>query len=315
MRHLALVSALVTFVSVAACGDDSASDSTEATATSSGAGASAATGPGATTTTTTGTHAASASASTGGGGRDYSTDASKFYGDSRCAEAGVTLCDDFESGTIDTGTWESNGATPTIDGTHAARGSKALHVHTEGNGFSFLKETKTFPAPNDTYWGRMFVWIDAVPIQPDWSHWTLVGAKGADHPGEIRVGGQFNPQIPKNLFGVGTDGGATGDWTHLDDDPESGAAPVPVQTWVCLEWMHDGASNETKFYEDAVEHPSLATTATDHGGDQSQDYLLPTFESVWVGWWLYQGSPTPDHYDVWIDEVVIDNMARVGCVL
>lgn len=311
MRHTVGPALLVVLAAIMGCGDDSSSDSATST---TGAGASAATGPGPGSTTTGkgATTGASGSSGAGGGGRDYSTDPSKFYGDSRCADAGVTLCDDFESGTIDASTWDSNGATPTIDGTHAARGTKALHVHTEGNGFSFLKETKTFPAPNDTYWGRMFVWIDAVPTAPDWAHWTLVGAAGSDHPGEIRVGGQFNPQIPKNLFGVGTDGGATGDWTNLDGDAPT---TVPTQTWVCLEWMHDGNANETKFFQDAVEHPSLATTATDHGGDQGQQYLLPSFESVWVGWWLYQGSPSPDHYDVWIDEVVIDNTARVGCVL
>src|SRR5271165_5595584 len=33
----------------------------------------------------------------GDGGRDYSADRSKFFGASRCATAGVQLCEDFES--------------------------------------------------------------------------------------------------------------------------------------------------------------------------------------------------------------------------
>ncbi|MCY1011811.1 hypothetical protein OV079_40910 [Nannocystis pusilla] len=160
----------------------------------------------------------------------------------------------------------------------------------------------------------MFVWIDAVPIAPDWAHWTLVGAVGSGEPGEIRVGGQYNPFVGKNLFGVGSDGGPTGDWTNLDGDPRGAPTAVVVKDWVCLEWLHDGANDETKFWWDATEHPSLATTATSHGGNQGADYVMPQFESAWVGWWLYQGNPNPDHYDVWIDEVAIDGV-RIGCIL
>jgi hypothetical protein len=114
--------------------------------------------------------------------------------------------------------------------------------------------------------------------------------------------------------GVGSDGGPTGDWTFLDDDPPGNPSAVVVQDWVCLEWLHDGANNETKFWWDATEHPSLATTAESHGGNQDADYLMPQFESMWVGWWLYQGGPNPDHYDVWIDEVAVDSV-RIGCIL
>src|SRR5215471_19286350 len=39
------------------------------------------------------------------GGRDYSSDKSKFFGASRCAQANVQLCEDFESGALDTSTW------------------------------------------------------------------------------------------------------------------------------------------------------------------------------------------------------------------
>jgi hypothetical protein len=45
-------------------------------------------------------------------------------------------------------------------------------------------------------------------------------------------------------------------------------------------------------------------------------YDVPTFSSVWVGFWNYdQGQTmTPDHFDVWIDEVAFDD-ERIGCVL
>jgi hypothetical protein len=253
------------------------------------------------------------SSTTGDEGRDYDDDRSKFFGDPHCDVPDLLLCDSFEDGAIDMAVWQPQGNV-SIDNSKAARGSGSLHVHAEQNGWSGLHETVTFPAPNNTYYGRMFVWIDAVPIAPDWSHWTLVGAAGSGDTSEIRVGGQYNPFAGMNLFGIGTDGGPTGDWTNLDDDPPGAPMAVVVQDWVCLEWMHDGANDETRFWWDAVEHPSLATTAmTEHGGNSGVPYVMPEFETLWVGWWLYQGGPTPDHYDVWIDEVAIDAI-RIGCI-
>ncbi len=252
------------------------------------------------------------SSDTGEEGRDYSPDRTKFFGEPRCDVADVLLCDSFEEAALDEAVWQPSGDV-SIDLAKGARGSGSLHVHAEQNAFSYVRETVTFPAPDNTYYGRMFVWIDALPVSPDWSHWTLVGAVGSGEPGEIRVGGQLNRFAGINLFGIGSDGGPTGDWTNLDDDPAGAPLEVVVQDWVCIEWMHDGANDATSFWWDAVEHPSLATTATSHGGEQAAEYRMPEFESVWIGWWLYQGGPTPDHYDVWIDEVAID-ATRVGCI-
>jgi hypothetical protein len=116
------------------------------------------------------------------------------------------------------------------------------------------------------------------------------------------------------LFGQGSDNGPTGDWTNLDGDPGGAAVPVPVQSWVCVEWMHSGSANEARFYWDAVEHPSLHATGSMHGGNQGQTFDIPAFSSVWVGWWFYQGNTLNQTFDVWIDEVVIDK-DRIGCVL
>jgi hypothetical protein len=66
---------------------------------------------------------------------------------------------------------------------------------------------------------------------------------------------------------------------------------------------------------DGVEHPSLATSPTVmHGANSDVQYLLPQFNALWLGWWLYQTGPMPDHYDIWLDEIAIDS-ARIGCSL
>jgi len=285
--------------------DTTTSTSTDATTTSAGGG-----GASASTTSAGGGGAG------GMGGRDFSTDRTKFFGESRCAGSGLQLCEDFESGALDASTWSVVGQTPTIDGAQTARGAKALHISRSGNGASYIKETKTFPAMNNRYFGRAFVYFHAMPKTPDMSyaHWTFIGASGTGVKGEIRVSGQL--QGGENLFGVGTDSqddpNGTGDWTNSDKDPNDMPLAVPQDEWLCIEWMHDGAANETAFYWDATEHASLHTTADSHGGDQSHPYVMPTFTNAWVGWQEYQTSTLP--FEMWVDEIAIDP-ERIGCVM
>ncbi|HVZ86316.1 MAG TPA: hypothetical protein VHG72_05065 [Polyangia bacterium] len=255
-----------------------------------------------------------------GGERDLSSNRAAFFGASRCADAHVQLCEDFESGAIDPATWTVGGVTPVVDTLQAARGSHALHIMVTGKGSSTIDETRTFPAQNDTYYGRVFVYFQSLPTPSDtfsYAHWTFVAASGTGVMGEVRVGGQMQDGV--NLFGVGTDSltdpNGTGDWTNPDQDPGSNGTPSPVPTgqWSCIEWMHDGAHNQTKFWWDGVEHPSLDTTpSTPHMGNAGVPFTLPTFTNLWLGWYEYQATTEP--FELWIDEIAIDS-ARIGCVI
>lgn len=248
-------------------------------------------------------------------GRDFSTDKTKFFGASRCSSAKVQLCEDFESGTLDKSIWSVSGTTPVVEGGQHARGSKALHITKMGNGSSYIREKKTFPAPKNSYWARIFVRFEQLPSSPgmDYAHWTFAAASGTGVSGEIRLSGQLSGG--KNKFGVGTDNRTdamgTGDWTTSDNDPAGMAKAVPTGEWLCIEWQHDGEHNETHFYWDAVEHKSMATTETKHGGNMNP-YILPTFDNVWVGWQEYQTST--ENFEMWVDEIAIDPQ-RIGCVL
>ncbi|HEX7666975.1 MAG TPA: hypothetical protein VF407_20740 [Polyangiaceae bacterium] len=258
------------------------------------------------------------------GGRNFSTDTSLFYGGpSRCSTAGVKLCEDFETGTLDKSTWKVVGNAPTIDGTHTARGSKALHIAITGNGASMIQESKTFPATDNTYWGRIFVWFDKIPghTQPDggmtYSHWTFAYGQGTGATtGQIRLSGQLQKTGANyiNHFGVGTDDQSatgTGDWTNSDNDPTGNPMGVPTGKWACIEWLHDGKNNVTRFFWDDEEHPSLATSATKHGGVAANQYIMPNFTSTTIGWQEYQASTQP--FEMWVDEIAIDSQ-RIGCV-
>ncbi len=161
----------------------------------------------------------------------------------------MQLCEDFEAGTLDESLWQVTGAGPVIDDVHAARGSRALHVTVSGKGSSYIKETRTFPATNDTYFGRAFFYFQSLPGPPlSYAHWTVIAASGTNVSGEIRVGGQF--QNGRNLFRLGTDNSVdpngTGDWTTPTHGGNS-AEPfiLPQFTGVWLGWYEYQVTDET----------------------------------------------------------------------
>jgi hypothetical protein len=253
------------------------------------------------------------------GGRSFSTDRSRFLGDSRCAAAHVAFCEDFESGSLSA--WKLSG-TPTIDGVQKARGQKALHVRAASGSKVAIETNKIFPIADNTYYGRAFVYFVALPTpvgSQTYAHWTFIAATGDNVSGEIRVSGQMSNGI--NHFGVGTDNrtdtNGTGDWTNSDNDPKGAPKTVPLDQWLCIEWMNKGDTNETRFYWDGAEHPSLYTSETMHGGNQNP-YLLPMFRRVWLGFQEYQQirdtQNNLEQYELFIDEVALDH-DRIGCVI
>jgi len=234
-----------------------------------------------------------------------------FFGGSRCT-VDFLLCDGFEEDAIDTALWtvEKSGSNVVeITSDYAARGANSVHLHA-ANDFAYVKNSSIFPVANNDYFGRMFLRVARFSTV-DWAHWTIGEAAGNGDGSKIRVGGQYKTDAVANRWGIGSDGGPTGDWTTHDNDPDGAPTEPPTNTWVCLEWEHKGSTNETHFFVDGVLHPSLSTTASSHGGT-ADDYILPEVTSFWFGWWQYQADTEP--FDVWIDEVALDDV-RIGCEL
>lgn len=101
------------------------------------------------------------------------------------------------------------------------------------------------------------------------------------------------------MWGPGSDGGKTGDWTNWQT-----SAPAESGKWLCMEWQMAAADNSIKIWIDNVEKTDLAVSTQNHGGTQF-DFEFPVFDKLWLGWWLYQAGPTPDHFDIWMDDVAI----------
>jgi len=220
-----------------------------------------------------------------------------YSGASRCATAGVLLCESFENG-IDGTVWMplTTPTTPAGDGTavvddlHAARGTKALHVKVINAGHkAAISETKTFPIANNVLFARMFVWFDAFTTNV---HFTMAEAPQVAAGAWIRFGGQFGK------FGVGTDHGASGDWLQPD------TVPVPTKKWTCIEFEFKGDTNEFHVWQDDVERTALNVGATKHAG-----FVIPPMTSLWFGWQTYSNQAPGE---LWIDEIAIDSKP-IGC--
>ncbi|SFK97529.1 hypothetical protein [Streptomyces pini] len=188
------------------------------------------------------------------------------------------------------------------------RPGQVLHLRTEGNGHAFL-EVDDFDAPGNSFFGRMRVRVDAFPTAPDWAHFTLVEATGRGDGSVVRpIGGQYVPTVGggTQLWGVGSDGGPTGDWTDWRE-----SAPAEAGKWTCLEWETDADDNRVSVWIDGEPKPDLTVTTTRHGGNPV-DFVLPDVDTVRIGWQLYQGDPTPGSYDLLLDDLALST-ERVGC--
>lgn len=228
-----------------------------------------------------------------------------------CARPGLVFCEDFEAlapGPATSAAWTTevaNGALA-IDTTHA-RGANALRVTTTGNGRARLQKSGLAFAGN-SLWGTMHVWATAFPTAPDYAHYTLVELAGTGNTSLVRpVGGQYAPGTPAGSFwGVGSDGGATGDWTNWKR-----TVPSESGKWLCIEMHLDAATSAIDIYIDGVAKPELSVSRTSHGGN-AVDFVFPTFDRIWFGWWLYQTNPTPAAYTLWLDDLALAP-TRLGC--
>jgi hypothetical protein len=225
-----------------------------------------------------------------------------------CTDASLLFCEDFDDlppGNAQSPDWSTVANNGTLTVEQAESGGQDLHLTTHGNGSAFL-QVNDFAPPANSFWGRIRLRVGAFPSAPDWAHWTIVEATG-DGDGFIRpLGGQYVPNVGANLWGVGSDGGPTGDWTAWQE-----SAPAESGAWQCLEWQMDAGDNRISVWIDGQEQPDLTVDTKNHGGNPV-DFVFPEFHTVKLGWQLYQGNPTPAAYDVHLDDVAL-NGDRIGC--
>lgn len=242
-----------------------------------------------------------------------STDPAFFYGDSRCADADLVLCDGFEDvaagGTADPAIWTTSDDRLLVEEGQHARGQRALHVVTHSTeALHFIRTTTVAPALSHRMWGRLFFRKDGT--RPGaFNHWTVAEATGIvpeGGTGRIRYGGIMVPDVVDHyIFNYDIWGDRPEGFHEVGAEDQ---VDIPDHAWHCIEWMFDVDTREARFYRDAVEDPGLEAA----GRIDDIDLAFPPMDGLNIGWAIYQDIGA-DEWDVWIDEVAADD-ERIGCV-
>lgn len=246
-------------------------------------------------------------------------------GPSTCCSGDYTVCDNFEAeaagGQPNAVYWAveklKEGFGPTMGSAHnddtaavvevsdvrAARGKKSLHVRVPNDGWhhDMVVNRSSFPAPNNTFWGRAFVYYvsDASSGVPG-GHSTFLDASGSVH-GDKTFYTWWRASTFPNL-GLNCE--------HGDASVVTGQA-MPTNRWVCLEWHFQGdASNQVALYLDGnlLAHTSKTTETLDNAQGAA-----PVYDAFRLGYEVYgaRGS-SPKTFEMYYDEVVLAPK-RVGC--
>jgi hypothetical protein len=243
---------------------------------------------------------------------------SQFGGASRCQGSPFLLCDDFEAqavGARPAATWNRSGSV-VVDNLRPFRGAKSAHFKVGANRQNAtLTTTKVFPADNNTFYLRMFVYFENVPPTQPLLHFSMAWATGpfpsngqVFHP-QMRALGAINRRVFMNEDG----GPEMGEFGLDDTKPPANQRALPEKTWVCYEMMWKGDTGEMDLWWDDVEHPSLHLSATNTGSSKGQPWPTPQpYQSLSIGMTFYQTLAGQQDIDMFIDEVAIDKQ-RIGC--
>ena len=211
-----------------------------------------------------------------------------------CQGTTFALCEDFESGTLDTKLWKLTQArgTVTLDASRAARGSThSVHVHLEPGSDTMvgLMESSTFPALQSGLFARAFIFIPNTMTSSLFvgdRHSRLIYAQGANPEGEYALG-IWNGGLIQNHY------------SQSDDSQDTKMLP-PFDQWFCLEYELDSAGGNVKAYLNDMEN-----TALRHNG-----WPASNIDTLMFGVDRYGSFPVAE--DIWFDDLAVDS-ARIGC--
>ncbi|MEU4237178.1 cellulose-binding domain-containing protein [Actinoplanes sp. NPDC026619] len=224
----------------------------------------------------------------------------------------TAVCDGFENqtGTAPAGNWAistpdcSGAGTATIDKTTAHSGGTSLKINgAEGYcNHVFARNTAILGTTSNVWYVRYWVrHTTALPV----SHVTAVALADANDGGkDLRFGGQ-NSALQFNR--------ASDDATLPEQSPAGVAlsAPLPVDTWNCVEFKVDGSNGTMETWLNGTSVPGLLEDGTPTHDIDSQwlnKTWRPALTDLKLGWESYgQGADT-----LWYDDVAVSAM-RNGC--
>jgi len=230
-------------------------------------------------------------------------------GDSRCASAGLAICEGFESTALGSSAvpgWLPAGygnRTLQVVDVEKARGARALQVDVAENQGAVvgMLSRGNLGALSARHFGRSFLKIQA-PAPTGFVHFDVFEARGS-------FNGQDNlVRWASTGTNVGT-GSSNWSWIYNVQSTDHGefgsegprSAHPREGDWMCLEWMMDSGAQEAQFWMDGAE--------VDYLHIDTERSEIPAFTNFNIGFQKFQQTGA---WRVWVDEVAFD-AERIGC--
>jgi hypothetical protein len=228
----------------------------------------------------------------GGGGNSAGAGGAAPPGADGPACGTAKICDDFESYTTPTNLapWTTTVQAGSVmaDGTHAYSGKQSVLIHANAGANSRAQINRTgsplFPANPNLFWGRMMVYMTALPASS--VHYDNVQGDGQG-TGQYRIGGMGGILLnyePHDCY------------DHI-------APMLPQNKWSCWQWLYDGTKNTIEFYVDGKLQAKVVNTSQGCVDGTSSVWAAPMFNAVHLGWVNYQATTAP--VDLWLDDVAL----------
>lgn len=240
--------------------------------------------------TATGGSGTGGTAAGGGGGRGAGgAAAGGAAGGSNAACNGV-FCDGFEAGTTLGAAWTVDNAVPAnvveVVSGMAHTGTNSVHMKFATNqGATFIHETMGFPAPMNSLWGRVWLYI-MTPMNNG-------------HDVYIEASSGMNT-TNTGVRALNTQNGSMAINVAPPDQGPSANMPLPRARWACFEWhiATTGANGIVTLYMDGTQ---LAVAPS---------YPIPALVYQRVGYEHYAADTVGG--DMWIDDYAIGT-TRITC--
>jgi hypothetical protein len=203
-------------------------------------------------------------------------------------DGALVFCDDFEGGPRDWRTQTIQGGTAVVDTTHPRSGAHSLHAR--------LPPTGSAGAQEQAYLVRTQSWVQPFFVRV-WVYLPSPFQKSPTTFLNLNTGSGGTA-----VFYLGSTGGATIVTFGAVGDASGSAAPIKLDTWVCLEEEFDG--NVANVWLDGQPQPLLNLRFPVKNEDVSMS----------VGISYAASQPSDSAYEAWVDDVAVD-IKRVGCDL
>jgi hypothetical protein len=242
--------------------------------------------------------------------QDATSDATTADASTSSAECSASLCESFETATLDAQRWElvtpscSGTGQVSLDATQAHAGSRSLRVQGAAGycNHVFVRPRAAIWQPSDPLYGRFYLRI-ANPLGQ--GHVTLLALHDTIESKDLRMGGQSEVVM----------------WNRESDDatlPELSPAGIALSarpttgSWLCVEFLIDAKRPALQTWLNGQELEGLhlegaPTPEVDAQWQRKSDWH-PQLSDLRLGWESY-GS---DANTVWFDDLAFGS-SRIGC--